>query len=120
MIVIRQGVFETNSSSVHSIAIVTQENYDSWGSENPYFDGKSFYSFSELKDLLMEDEYFREEVELLQLNGVELKEEELSKLFKNYGYYTLENFGEDYERFEEYFTTPNGDEMVAFGYYGRD
>ena len=30
MIQIRNGVFETNSSSTHSISITTEENYDAW------------------------------------------------------------------------------------------
>ena len=29
-------------------------------------------------------------------------------------------YGSEYETFEENLTTPSGDEIIAFGYYGHD
>lgn len=34
--------------------------------------------------------------------------------------YDIDTYGEDYERYEEYYTSPSGDRIVAFGYYGHD
>ena len=38
MINIRHGLFETNSSSVHSMTLLTQDEYDKWGSGDYYLD----------------------------------------------------------------------------------
>ena len=35
---IRQGVFETNSSSAHAIVIMPEKNYEIWQSEKSYLD----------------------------------------------------------------------------------
>lgn len=83
---IRQGVFETNSSSTHSLTICTEEDY------NKFINGQLMYDCGELVE---PDE----------------DNEELCN---------IDNFSYDYEIFEEHFTTPSGDNMVAFGYYGHD
>ena len=38
MINIRYGLFETNSSSVHSMTLLTQDEYEKWESGNYYID----------------------------------------------------------------------------------
>ena len=38
MINIRHGLFETNSSSVHSMTLLTQDEYDKWESGDYYLD----------------------------------------------------------------------------------
>jgi len=35
---IRRGVFETNSSSTHSITILSQKDYDKWRNEDLFYD----------------------------------------------------------------------------------
>ena len=35
---IRQGVFETNSSSAHAIVIMPEEDYETWQNEKSYLD----------------------------------------------------------------------------------
>lgn len=90
-VVIRYGVFETNSSSTHCMVMCTKKEYE------------------DLK------------------NG-------LKSIYYNsqtYGYYvgengegeTLKDFlgsSDNFEEFEQYFTTASGEEIVAFGYYGED
>ena len=39
MINIRHGLFETNSSSVHSMTLLTQDEYKKWESGDYYLDG---------------------------------------------------------------------------------
>ncbi len=88
---IRREVFETNSSSTHSITICTAEEYEK------FQDGEMMFDFWNGKLVPMK----------------EIKEDE--------GYFTsYDDFGGDMETYEKFFTTPSGDKMVAFGYYGYD
>lgn len=91
---IRFNVFETNSSSVHSLCICTEEEFDAWKK------GKLYYDY-------WDDKFTKNSV-----NGW------------NEDNQTYENFFEEdwsyLETYEEHFTTPSGDKMVVFGRYGRD
>ena len=50
-----------------------------------------------------------------------MDEEEFVDLANDFDFHTRESFGGDYyEGFSDSFTTPNGEEVVAFGYYGND
>ena len=90
---IRQGVFETNSSSVHSLTMVSGEEFTAWKEGKLLFnrDEDEFVPFSE-----------------------ELADEE--------DYQTFDQFfdNEVFEVFEDSFTTKSGEEVVAFGYHGND
>lgn len=97
---IRKGVFETNSSSVHSLVMCSESDYDAWVNGDKIFDrwkGKLIDSDAIEKD---EDGEF------------------------DYRYYTHEDFTDweklEYETFYEKFRTEKGDAVVAFGYYGHD
>lgn len=81
----RVGVFETNSSSTHSLTICTEDDFER------FKDGKFMSRYGELVKPDPEDE-----------NQV-----------------AYEDMGSDLEYFEERFTTPSGDKMVAFGEYGE-
>lgn len=94
---IRRGVFETNSSSVHSLTMCTQSDYDRWK------DGELIYDY---------------------WDGKLISNDELDDDYDEGRYYTYDRFNDygefDYETFEDIFTTKNGDAVVAFGYYGHD
>ena len=93
---IRCGVFETNSSMTHSLTICTEEEYNDW------MKGKTVFQCWGEKDFIPVDEV-SEDAEV------------------GYDYYTYEDFGGGYyETFKRCFTSPSGDKMVAFGYYGGD
>ena len=89
---IRFNVFETNSSSVHSLCICTEEEFDAWKKGELYYD-------------YWNDKFTK--------NSVNKWNEDNQ---------TYEGFFEEswLETYEEHFTTPSGDKMVAFGRYGRD
>ena len=89
---IRFNVFETNSSSVHSLCICTEEEFDAWKKSEIYYD-------------YWNDKFTK--------NSVNKWNEDNQ---------TYEGFFEEswLETYEEHFTTPSGDKMVAFGRYGRD
>ena len=93
MISIRRNVFETNSSSTHSICICTEEDYKKWEDGEKMWDTWS----NTLVDVDKIPEEDREEG------------------------YRFMNDGDNYlEWYAKHFTTPSGDKMVAFGYYGFD
>lgn len=90
---VRHGVFETNSSSTHSIVICTKEQYKLFGEKEMMYDRYS-QKLVPYSELLIKTEPYR---------------------------YRCENdFGSDLEYYYHPFTTPSGDEMVAFGEYGYD
>ena len=109
---IRQGVFETNSSSVHSLSICSKNEWEAFER------GEMMYSFRTEQFLPTED--------ALAYN----KEEE--NRYKNHGWncewddlYLDRN---DYDRwfethyYEQFRNTKNveGVDVVVFGYYGSD
>ena len=97
MIQIRQGVFETNSSSTHALSICTQEEWDK----------------------LQDEEYVVDEwdiTKMFDINDEVVKNDEYERYVT---YDELYNHS-SYEFFNRHFTTPSGDEMVAWGYYGHD
>ena len=100
MIQIRQGVFETNSSSTHALAICTQEEWEKLQS------GEYLVNQYDINNIISKDdpraindpdscsEYYTTHGELIDMS--------------------------EYEFFTRHFKTPSGDEMVAWGYYGCD
>lgn len=125
---IRQSVFETNSSSTHSLTIVSKEDYENWEKENLFINNgdawgslsenknKSFVTKEEVIEILTNSKYPPDE----DLNT--LNEEELSEVFSDNGFKTKETYYDEmeYETFEQEYTTKNGDTTIAFGYYGHD
>jgi len=119
---IRRGVFETNSSSVHSLTMCSREEYSKW--EN----GKVLYWGSKDKFAVRED--IIEELKNARYSwNNELRysinwnnEDEVNDVFSDEGIQTCEEFFDDcdLETFCQSYTTPNGDQVVAFGYYGYD
>lgn len=93
---IRQGVFETNSSSVHSLTICDADEYQQWK------DGT-----------LVMDDYNDKLVEATE----ETKEnEDRYRTYESYWEYKENNF----ECFENTHTTKSGDKIMVFGYHGHD
>lgn len=122
MRVVRKGVFETNSSSVHSLTIVpNDEKYEK------FIDGEMFLSENEDKFLTKEEvisiiinnkwcKITREEFE-------NMSDREFEQEAADYEYYSLDKYNsmcDCYEQFLDKFTTPSGDKMIAFGYSGYD
>ena len=87
---IRKGVFETNSSSTHSITICTREDFNKFKSGELVFDCCS----EKLAPVDSHDIFY-------------------CKTYKDF-------FSGDLETYVEGFVTPSGDEVVAFGKYGYD
>ena len=103
MVSYRRGVFETNSSSTHSISICTEEEMKKWKNNELIFDcyNEMFISYDEnvKKQLGLDDEH----------------DEFYSSVSDQYREYNQNLYHEIY--YEKSFMTPSGDHMYAFGYY---
>lgn len=123
---IRIGVFETNSSSTHSLTMCSQQDYNNWESGKVYLnEGSGWASFSENKNKKFVTK--EEAIEILtnskyppttDLNS--LNDEELDEYFKEQEIYSCGSYFEDeyLEGFDEKYTTPSGEVVVAFGKFG--
>lgn len=108
---VRKGLFETNSSSVHSIVMCSDSDFEKWKN------GETIYSRGRAGLVSIEDKYYLEWKKLSD----EKKEEEWCM----YDYLTYDQFFNDYdameyETFKTSYDTPKGETVVAFGYYGHD
>ena len=128
MIQIRQGVFETNSSSTHSITMCMKSEFDMWERGEVYLnDGlwpsctveaknKTFVTKDEAIEMIC-NEYHNDKDYLSNLDKGKLEDE-----LYEYGIYSWNTFWNRachwYEAYTNEFTTENGDDVVAFGYYG--
>ena len=106
---VRLGVFETNSSSTHSLTMCTEEEYKRWENGEILFDvfRKEFITEEEAIEKLKT--HYGDD----GISGIDLNDG---------GYFNLEEYSDDeyLETFEETYTTPNGEKVVAFGKFGYD
>lgn len=111
---IRRSVFETNSSSTHSITMCSKEDFDAWKKgkvvfEDTYNGGKFITLEKAMKKIKENDP----ELDLADEIAVEdaLREE---------SFRTYESYFEDdeLECFTDKFKTKGGEEVIAFGKYG--
>ena len=119
MIKVRKSTFETNSSSTHSITMCTSSQYDQWKNGELYWARWSdcFVTKTEVEEKMAKDReaYFARYPRCSE-------EEFLEDFLNDEGYYTFNDYCEkiDYETFHDEFTTPSGETVIAFGYYGYD
>lgn len=122
MIQVRNGVFETNSSSTHSIAICTKSEYDGWRSGDLYInDGWWSSSHSQYKNkrFLTKEEAF-ELVKSSSYCAPMDEDMDVDTYLRDYEIYDYENWGGYHETDVNHYTTPGGEEIVAVCYYGND
>ena len=115
MFKIRQGVFETNSSSTHAMVICSKADYKKLDRGELYID-----TWNE-KPVTREEviEEVSEYVDRAKLEA--LNEDDFRDLVRDHGFDTLGDWDDNgFYRFHEEYTTEHGDEVVAFGYYGFD
>lgn len=145
---VRQGVFETNSSSTHTLTICTKEDYEDWKHGDKFWldndwgklqTSKSFVTSEELEELT--EKYNEEEQKRIDAGDEYAKVLDIDKVLNerrdydswNDSYwdterssleaYTMDDWyarNGDFETYERSFTSPSGDEMVAFGAFGYD
>ena len=120
---IRRGVFETNSSSVHSITMCSGDTYSKWESGELYKHhyGNRFATREEIiGELKIKKHWKSGELEYPDVDWSNI--DEVNDIIRDEEWVTEEEFWDDVncETFSESYTTPNGEEVVAFGYYGYD
>jgi hypothetical protein len=114
---IRIGVFETNSSSTHSLTICSKAEFEAWRKGDVLFsiDSEKFMTMEEIKAEWEEDTANSKE------KGYSYSETIEEYIEKN-RIVTADNYDDEVnqETFEQHYKTASGDEIVAFGYYGFD
>ena len=113
---IRTGVFETNSSSCHTLSIMPKKDYERWKSEGLYLsEGKIYTKEEVINELRKRDEKYGYEPE-------DYSDEDTFDDARMYKYQTYDEW-RDVEYLEIYvkdYTTESGDKIVVFGKYGYD
>lgn len=126
---IRPNVFETNSSSTHSLNICTKEEFENWKNDPDLcyigeawgyftpknFEGRNFVTKEEVQNAADKTDEYK------NVNMFDEPEDYWSETpAEEENIYTYETWCENeyLTNYTEYFTTPSGDKMVAFGVYG--
>lgn len=121
---IRRGVFETNSSSVHSLTMCSNEEYSKWKSEEClYWEEEGVFDTKEnIINELKNKRCSWVNKELYYPNTDWNDEDSVYDVFNDEGIQTMKEYFDngDYETFNNTYTTPNGEVVHAFGYYGHD
>lgn len=122
---IRHGVFETNSSSTHSITMCMKSEYDQWKNGEMFFDRWNHeFVTKDVVDQQMEEyrkEFIEDNPDYVQGDADwDAEFEDYIRYDKQY--YSYREYYDDleYETYSSTFETPNGEKVVAFGYYGSD
>lgn len=119
MIKVRSNVFETNSSSVHTICLCSKDVYERWAESRSEIKEDSYLWDKYTDNLIPISEILSD----IPMTFKDAKEINFSCLPEHY--YTAERYYDYmndkwYEMYHTETTSPSGDEMVAFGYFGHD
>lgn len=125
----RIGVFETNSSSTHSLTMCLKSDYDKWvNGEVLLFTGSGWGYTGDNKPQKNHFYTKEEAIAFEKLNKYTPKdfdwnnEDAVMEMLHDHEWYESDYwddyFGSDYQLFEEDLTTPSGEEVISFGYYG--
>ena len=106
MLNIRHGVFETNSSSVHSLTMCSGQQMQDWK------DGKILYCE------YGKDPWVPATPELIAIDREVREDNEAGLTYDEFWKKIGDSW--EYEGFERSYITPNGEKVYAFGYYGED
>lgn len=119
---IRRGVFETNSSSVHSITMCTGSDFDRWTDGELLFweDEKKFGTREEIIEDLKKSTWYDGKLRYPDINWDD--KDQVSDIFNDENIKTFNQYSQNdwFETYWEAYTTPGGENVVAFGYYGHD
>ena len=119
---IRIGIFETNSSSTHTLTICTKKEFDEWR------DGKVVYNKWDEDFEPIPAEPTEEELEEFCPGYKDFTPDEKEDVISDWkkemysDLLTYDDWGEaEYlEPYQESYTTEHGDEIVVFGLYGYE
>lgn len=123
MIQVRNGVFETNSSSTHSLTMMMKSDYKRWESENLYLYNDRYGYGWDFNKPVYNSLYTRDEAIEFVIANRYYKDTGCvdDEILKECGFISWNDEGNEYlEKFYREFTTPSGETIVAFGEYGYD
>lgn len=119
---IRRGVYETNSSSTHSLVMCSGEEYNKWRSGKLLFwVGKN--NFGTKEDIIEELKELTRWDNSLKYPDVNWDDDSVvADIFDSEKIQTSDEFFDDeyLETFEKEYTTPDGEKVISFGKYGYD
>jgi hypothetical protein len=108
----RQGVFETNSSSTHSITICMAEDYEKFKKGELLINYNTLITREEAIEKFKSNPRYVDE---------DFSTEDLVKEFLfEHDYLTMDEYYDrnEHETYTNHYTTPSGEKIVVFGYYG--
>ena len=111
---IRKNIFETNSSSTHSLTILSDEKAEKWMNDECYMYDNECYTLEETLDIMQDafPETTKEELHEHRLDCFECYPVLYSE-WQNLLSYNLEESIDTY-------TSKSGDKLIIFSAYGRD
>lgn len=122
---IRVGVFETNSSSTHSLTVFTKEEYDLFQKGKLLIkdiydsDTQSFLTFEEALELARKNEDFSEK-EYNDCNDQEERIDYISLFLREQEIASVNTLDTNLDHEENTFTSKSGEEFVILCRYGHD
>lgn len=122
MIQIRQNIFETNSSSVHSITLCSEDEFQKWKNGEIFFDRceEKFLTLKEAEEVKKEQERERERLIEQYGNDDYFYDEDRTLTYNQFfDWQGNDNYLDYMEKFQSH-QNINGVDVVAFGYYGHD
>lgn len=132
---IRRGVFETNSSSQHSLTMCSKEEFEQWKNGELLFYERGSGSFVKANNLSDYDKKcaaqdYENHKDEFSKDWLDLSEDAKEKYYTKYAkendivYKDAKTYEEwqqsDLETFVDRYTSKSGDKIVAFGKYGYD
>ena len=121
-------VFETNSSSCHSITMCMKSDYDRWENEGLLLYMGYGYGYAENNKPERNHFYTRDKaISFVKTSKYSDNvdwdnEQKVNEILTDKEFFTCDYFWNEYcgdcEGYEETMTTPNGDRVMTFGYYG--
>lgn len=125
---IRKGVFETNSSSTHSLVMCLELDYKKWEHGEVLLYTGWGYGYSKDNGPNENQFYTKEQVIEFEKSSnyppsddMNWDSEEAKEYLREREWRTFEDYDDEYlEWYEDTFTTPSGETVVAFGQYGYD
>ena len=128
----RQGVFETNSSSMHSLTMCMKSDYDRWKTDDLFlFTGFDLWYPEENRP---QKNHFYTKEEAIAFEKLSKyappedfdwsDDENVMEMLHDNEWYDFDwwddYYGSNYETFGDSLRTPSNEEVVVFGYYGYD
>ena len=122
--IVRKGVFETNSSSTHSMIMCTGEEYQKFedGEMLVNMTDEELFSYDDITDFIMSYDYYKDQ---FTKSGIDIKDKKAVLKWAAKNIDDLQDVDTFYDNeyldtFGQSFTTENGEKVVAFGRYGYD